>query len=832
MKKWFKRGLFALVVFVIVALVGAAVFLLTFDPNAYKNKVEQLVFDRYQRQLSIDGDIELSLFPRIGLAVEQVSLTDKQSDEPFAAVDHARFAVAVWPLLWNRLVVDHVAVSGLKMWLHRDAQGEFNFMDLLQRGPNEVAQHTSRSFFPTAQAQSTSMVPDASQAEFQIDIAGLELKNGEIHFTDEPSATQLRVVDLELNTGRMTFGQPFDVIFKGALQGESPITDATLEGQAVVQLEPHLYRYSAQRMNLALSGHLGAYEASAATLRGGVELLTHTKDIRVRNLELSTQGKWRSDTLALDKVNMTMSAAQLNAKHHLPFLTTQKLQWRLQGLLPVERGQSEHKVELALDVPKFVMEPEQVQGEPIGFSFKQTQGSQMFGVTARAKDYRGALAQLHVGQVHMDVAGKNAQQAYKLGVSSPAQWDQTEQRLVFPKLMVNTLLDNEALNPNPAQALFSGEVDWLFAQQQAHVVGEWQSANTQAQLQAQLQYGEQERLQLNVQAPQIDLNPWRAQAKPAPDAPAVKPVLAKMLPDYFDWRALATELTLQAEQLHYKNYILQGLQLQAEQKNREITIAKLSAQAWSGQLDMKANWSHQKQSGKMEAHLKQIDMMPFSQSIGAQMALSGTGDIKLALATHGKTRLARLANMTGSSQVHVKNGSAFGWDFWQYLQEANEAVRNVFSGQVQSPAIQLNPQLSTPFTVFSYDVKWQQGQGQITQLQWQSPGVNAQVERGYVDSVNQQMDMDWRFDVKRKTLPDVYQHLGAYSVHPIYARLSGSWLSPQLRLQWQELKHPEVQQAIDQGLLNLLDQPIQSEGAVPDTATKTLGTTIKDLLKK
>lgn len=142
MKKWFKRGLFTLVVFVIVALVGAAVFLLTFDPNAYKNKVEQLVYERYQRHLTIEGDIELSLFPRIGLAVEHVSLSDHMSESTFASVDSARFAIAVWPLLWNRLVVDHVAVSGFKVWLQQDEAGKFNFSDLLQK-PAAPRQETS-----------------------------------------------------------------------------------------------------------------------------------------------------------------------------------------------------------------------------------------------------------------------------------------------------------------------------------------------------------------------------------------------------------------------------------------------------------------------------------------------------------------------------------------------------------------------------------------------------------------------------------------------------------------------------------------------------------------
>ena len=59
-----------LVVLALVVVVGVAIFLLTFDPNAYKYKLEELVQERYHRTLTIDGEIELSLFPRIGLSVQ------------------------------------------------------------------------------------------------------------------------------------------------------------------------------------------------------------------------------------------------------------------------------------------------------------------------------------------------------------------------------------------------------------------------------------------------------------------------------------------------------------------------------------------------------------------------------------------------------------------------------------------------------------------------------------------------------------------------------------------------------------------------------------------
>src|SRR5690606_20884448 len=123
MKVGFKRVLVGLLALVALALAALAIFLLTFDPNAYKSKFEEIIYERYQRTLSIEGDIQLSMFPRIGLSVQKVSLSNVNApDDLFASLDSARFAVAIWPLLSNRFVVDHVAISGFKAWIRRDEQ--------------------------------------------------------------------------------------------------------------------------------------------------------------------------------------------------------------------------------------------------------------------------------------------------------------------------------------------------------------------------------------------------------------------------------------------------------------------------------------------------------------------------------------------------------------------------------------------------------------------------------------------------------------------------------------------------------------------------------------
>ena len=180
MKTWFKRILIGLVVLVVVAVVGLAIFLLTFDPNAYKYKLEELVQQRYHRTLTIDGEIELSLFPRIGLSVQGVSLSEPNSSETFASIDSTRLAVAVWPLLSNSFVVDHVAISGFKARVIRDKQGQFNFSNLVggtspvTAVPSNPAEALVGAAQTAAQAITNGSLPQPLN-NMQIDIAGLYL---------------------------------------------------------------------------------------------------------------------------------------------------------------------------------------------------------------------------------------------------------------------------------------------------------------------------------------------------------------------------------------------------------------------------------------------------------------------------------------------------------------------------------------------------------------------------------------------------------------------------------------------------------------------------------
>ncbi|NLC35652.1 MAG: AsmA family protein, partial [Alcaligenaceae bacterium] len=346
MKVWLKRVLISLVVVFLVALVGVAIFLLTFDPNAYKSKLQEIVYARYERTLTINGDIELSLFPRIGLSVQDVSLSDRGNSDLFASVDSATLAVAIWPLMFNRLVVDHVAISGFQAWVVRNEEGEFNFDDLLSRrqtaslpAPDLTSPLSALTgAIGTAQAATTETAiaaeaakqenraaraePSPENADLQIDIAGLTLRNGQIHLHDKQRNYVGHITGLEVNTGRVTADQPFDLAFRGQLLGDFPTADARFDGQALVSFNTDQKNYSAQRVNVQVNGQLAGLQARSLGLRGNLAYSAYSQMFSANGVAFSLQGDLNGSapiknfeaTLAVPRLKLDRSQAELHVE--------------------------------------------------------------------------------------------------------------------------------------------------------------------------------------------------------------------------------------------------------------------------------------------------------------------------------------------------------------------------------------------------------------------------------------------------------------------------------------------------------------------------------------
>src|SRR5690606_32234132 len=251
------KWLLWIVVAVLVLAIGLGTYLaLTFDPNEYKPELIKLVKERTGRTLSIDGDIELKFFPKIGAGVEGVALSVPNGDARFAQVQEARVALALLPLLSKQIIVDEVTLTGLRAELVKYRDGSTNFDDLLGGGK------------PPKQKDEPQKTEPAAKQPMAIDIGGIALQDADVTWRDEASGMQLRAADVNLNTGRIASGVPGQMRFSARIEGKEPELALQIELSAGYRLDMETGGAQLSNVDLKAEGDAAALRALRLHVKG------------------------------------------------------------------------------------------------------------------------------------------------------------------------------------------------------------------------------------------------------------------------------------------------------------------------------------------------------------------------------------------------------------------------------------------------------------------------------------------------------------------------------------------------------------------------------------
>ena len=251
--KGLKYSLVALGALVVLAIAAVAFVAATFDPNAYKGEIEKRVKEATGRTLKFHGDIELAFWPAIGAKVGRVTLSRRASAHDFAALDSARVAVALLPLLSGELRVDQVSVNGLKASVIRAPGGKFDFEDLLGAAGG---------------AAKPAPAGAARAGKLKFDIAGIRLQDASFAYVDEGSGQRLELDDVELSTGRIAQDVPGELSLAAHVRGRKPVVDLKLRLAGTYTLGLERREYAFRDMELEVSGTAADFSRIALTVTG------------------------------------------------------------------------------------------------------------------------------------------------------------------------------------------------------------------------------------------------------------------------------------------------------------------------------------------------------------------------------------------------------------------------------------------------------------------------------------------------------------------------------------------------------------------------------------
>lgn len=828
MKTWFKRILIGLVVLVVVAVVGLAIFLLTFDPNAYKYKLEELVQERYHRTLTIDGEIELSLFPRIGLSVQGVSLSEANSTENFASIESTRLAVAVWPLLSNSFVVDHVAISGFKARVVRGKDGQFNFSNLVGgtapvvATPANPAEAIAGAAQTAAQALTNGTSP-AARNNMQIDIAGLDLKDGEVLLQDEMSGMAVAVTKINANTGRVTFNQPFDVRLTARVEGGNPRIDANLTGQALLTLDPSAKRYAAQKLDLRMDGKLPGAEAKSLAMRGNLAFNGQRSALDVAGLELVFQGDITDPAARATGVEASVAMPKLSIDPHKSQLQIEKLAVRAKG------GVADGPFEFAVDAPALNISPTQATGEALTGRVRISGLDASFGLNGIS----GNAAELDIKEAKLDSTSRKGDRIVKLTFASPLSLNLLQRKGGLSGLRGDVNITDPSLPKGSLQIPVIGSLNVDLLKDQANskinAVLEGGKFDLSADI-TKLSDAPQVNFALAVDTLDLDkLVPPVAAAPAKPPADGKKdenkpaqPAPAKPADDSINLSALvgpSVNGTLKVGKLVVRGLKADDVAAAVKLDRGKLDISSLTAGLYGGKLagalSVDAAQGNQLAT-KMS--LAGIAIEPLLMDLAQKNVLSGTGSLALDLKTGGANGYAMKSNLGGTLQVRLRDGAVKGINLTQTLRELRAALKP----ESQDETVAADTSKQTAFSEMEADLAFTKGVASVKRLNVVSPLLRVtQGEPATIDFVKEELDLVARARVVNPAADPEGKELIDLKDVTIPVHVKGPFDKPTYTLLWKDA----IGGILKRSLENKLREAVTGKGkggAAVDKALKGL----------
>lgn len=284
---------------VVLAIVAAIALIVLVNPNDYKTQIMHVVKEKQQRTLLLEGDLSLTLFPRVGIALGKTSLSEFQSEKIFARVESAKVSVEVLPLFRKQLRIARVELDGLEATLIRDKNGNTNLDDLLGKPEGDEKKSAQDSALKETEAKAGAV---------SIDIEGIRITHSQLHLRDALTQTIATLSDIDLKSGRIADKTPSHITLHTKLVGEQPKGSAELAVESQFEFDFAAQAVRAEKLMLSINGQFDK-KSLKSTL--GATLLDFNgaqNTLSLKNLKLDASGQLGDLTLT----KATLNAPQLN----------------------------------------------------------------------------------------------------------------------------------------------------------------------------------------------------------------------------------------------------------------------------------------------------------------------------------------------------------------------------------------------------------------------------------------------------------------------------------------------------------------------------------------
>jgi len=684
-------------------LVVAAIALATLvDANRFKPQIERFVQERYERNLRLDGDLDLSVFPKIALSLPPATLSDRGGSGEAASIAGAKVGVALLPLLRGEIVADKVTVQGLKTTIERRADGSLSIDDLVGAGEPAAA-----PVQPAATEQPSRALP-------RFDLGGFAVTGGQVTYRDQQAGRTITIDQLAVDTGRIANKSETPVTLNLTFAATQPEAGGKLSLRALAQIDLDSKVYGAKNVEATLEASSGTRRLDAAHIRlTSVTTEPGRMAVDLAGLALDARGKFDADAF-----------------------------------------------EVKVAAPRLALTETSASGETLQASV-QLSGSRVLQANIEAHGLGGVARTLTLDRLAIEASTRQGAQAIQATLATPVKADLPGGAFEMSGLAGSVSIEDPGLPQKAATVDLTGTVSTDTQKETLSADLNAKSLETTLLAKVQVNGFSQPKVVVDLNADQLDLDRFvpatpagsgassgsaggnngstaggAASGAPAQDAPV----------DLSALRDLDVSGSMSVGRLRARGVELSDLQVKLKATQGRLDADPVSASLYGGQLAattvVQAGATPAANRLDANADLTGISIGPLLRDVAAKDLLEGQGNLKLALNTGGGTVDAMKRGLDGRAAVALRNGAIKGINLGETIRSARSLLRG--GGQAETKPSDARKQ--TDFTELDVSFVIADGIASSTDLDAKSPLLRIGGE-GRADLVASRLDYTVRASI-------------------------------------------------------------------------------------
>ena len=746
---------------IVLLVIGIGILTATFDPNKYRDDIANVVKEKKNRTLAIPGNLKLAVFPKIGIELGALTLSEFKSEKEFVKLESAKVYLEIMPLLSKEIVIDKVEVSGLNANVVRTKDGKFNFDDLLSKD-------------------------DKEPSKVKFDISSVKIANSGVSFRDDMAGNTVSISALNLATGRVADKVPTKVNLSATIASAKPEANlkANVVGELLFDLEKKAYSFSGLDAQFSGGAKQAAQKGAAGFDLAGLESKIAASTLKfdqasmvlvAEKLALDAKGsldkepfevKLSAPKLDVNAKTMAMAAEKLDleakarrgqesgsvkleaAKIAVDMgshkLAVEGLTAGGSGAMPgmlinqfkakapklainLDAGQiivdgvalsasgkrGEEGFDVKVDAPKLNVSRDAASGDAITGTVKLT-GKESLDAKFNLSGVKGSGKSLSIGEIKLDANAKQGERSVVALLSTALTANLEAKVFDLTKISADLTVTDPKMPQKTVKLPISGSAraDLAKDTMSADIATKFDESSIHAKI--GMNKFKNGTLTFDVAIDKLNLDKYLPPKNP--NAPKTSEPEQPI--DLSGLKALNASGTVKIGSLQVNNIKASNVSLTIRAAGGKADVSPMSAALYQGSLVGAVSVNANTNAFAIKQNLTGININPLMKDAINKDILEGRGNINLDVTTTGTTSTALKKALNGSAAINLRDGAYKGINLAKSFREAKAAL-SLSKDKVQ----EANKQDKTDFTEMKFSAIIKNGVATSTDLDAKSPFV-------------------------------------------------------------------------------------------------------------